>query len=161
MSSYMPYCVDLELVGKSPYSATANDALHNWVHILGSLSGLERSKKAAVVGSTALSLVLAAATAAYRMGKSTVLKQTFLRGNEKRMVDLGLLGKSQVRTMNLFKWALLEKSAKGWVAWSQSDGAREIVSEYFALQSRHFKKERAKSIEALLANYNILELHCF
>jgi hypothetical protein len=44
MSSYMPYCVDLELVGKSPYSATANDALHNWVHILGSLSGLERSK---------------------------------------------------------------------------------------------------------------------
>ncbi len=53
MSSYMPYCVDLELVGKSPYSATANDALHNWVHILGSLSGLERSKKAAVVGSPA------------------------------------------------------------------------------------------------------------
>ncbi len=92
MSSYMPYCVDLELVGKSPYSATVNDALHNWVHILGSLSGLERSKKAAVVGSPAPSLVLAAATAAYGMGKSTVLKQTFLRGNGKPMVDLGLLG---------------------------------------------------------------------
>ncbi len=33
--SYMPYCVDLELVGKSPYSATVNDAIHNWIHILG------------------------------------------------------------------------------------------------------------------------------
>jgi hypothetical protein len=63
--------------------------------------------------------------------------------------------------MNLFERAPLEKIAKGWVAWSQSDGAREIVSEYFALQVRHFKKERAKSIEAFLANYNILELPCF
>jgi len=63
MTSYMPYCVDLEHISKSPYSATVNDAVHNWTHILGCLSGLESSKKAAVVGSPAPSLVLAAATA--------------------------------------------------------------------------------------------------
>ncbi len=152
----MPYCVDLELVGYSPCSATANDALHNWVHILGSLSGLERSKKAAVVGSPAPSLVLAAATAAYGMGKSMVLKQAFLRGDETSMVDLSPLGQSQSRTMNLFERAALVKRAKGWVSWVQSDSTREIISEYFAIQVKHFKKERAKSMEVFLANYNIL-----
>ncbi len=56
----MPYCIDLEFVGKSPYSATVNDAIHNWVHILGALTGLKRSKKATVVGSPAPALVLVA-----------------------------------------------------------------------------------------------------
>jgi hypothetical protein len=83
------------------------------------------------------------------MGKSTVLKQTFLRGDETPMVDLGPLGQSQSCTMNLFKRAPLDKSAKGWMSWVQSDSTREIISE-------HFKRERAKSIEAFLANYNIL-----
>jgi hypothetical protein len=105
MTSYMPYCVDMELVGKSPYSATANDALHNWTHILGSLSGLDRSKKAAVLGSPAPSLVLAAATGASGMGKSTVLKQTFLRGDVVQMPNLGLHTTSQARTMDLMDLA--------------------------------------------------------
>ncbi len=99
--SYLPYCVDLEIVGKSPFSATVNDAVHNWTHILGSLSGLDRSRKASVVGSPAPGLVWAAATAAYGIGKSTVLKQTFLRGNEEELEDLSSLTSDQAATLDI------------------------------------------------------------
>ncbi len=94
--------------------------------------------------------MLAAATAAYEMGKSTVLKQTFLRGDETPM------GQFQSCTMNLFQRAPLDKSTKGWVSWVQSDSAREIIAEYFSIQVKHFKKERAKSMEVFQVNYNIL-----
>jgi Rhabdovirus nucleocapsid protein len=57
--SYMPNCIDLGLVPHSPFSVTANPNTHNWIHILGSLGGLERSKKASVVGSPGPALVLA------------------------------------------------------------------------------------------------------
>jgi hypothetical protein len=70
--AYMPNCADLQLVNKSSYSATKNPVVHNWVHILGTLlSGIDRSKKTAIVGSPTPVLMLAAATAAYRMGKSS------------------------------------------------------------------------------------------
>jgi len=151
LTSYMPYSIDLEIVGKFPYSATANDAVHNWTHILGCLSGLNRSKKAAVVGSPAPALVLAPATAAYGLGKSTVLKQTFLRGQEKEMVDLGLLTTAQAKTIDLLEQAPLDKTAKGWVAWSNSDSARAIISAHFEIQVKHFRRERARSMEAFLA----------
>jgi len=155
LTSCMPYCIDLELVGKSPYSATANDAVHNWTHILGCLSGIERSKKAAVVGSPAPALVLAAATAAYSLGKSTVLKQSFLRGQEKEMVDLGVLTTAQAKTVELLEKSPLDKTAKGWVAWSNSDSARAIISAYFSIQVKHFRRKRVKSMEAFLSGYNI------
>jgi len=47
-------------------------------------------------------------------------------------------------------------SAKDWVAWANSDNARDIVSAYFSSQVRQFKKDQAKSMEAFLAGYNIL-----
>jgi hypothetical protein len=50
-----------------------------------SLSGLERSKKAAVVGSPTPFLVLTAATAAYELGRSTVLCQMFTREGEEEL----------------------------------------------------------------------------
>jgi hypothetical protein len=52
--------------------------------------------------------------------------------------------------------APLDKSAKGWVAWPNSDGAHQVVSDYFNIQVRHFRKVRLKSIEAVLSGYNIL-----
>ena len=156
MTPYMPYCVDLELVGKSPYSATSNDAIHNWTHILGCLSGLERTKKAAVIGSPAPALVLAAATAAYSMGMSTILKHTSLQGQEKVMVDLGPLTTAQAKSINLLERAPLDKSARGWVACANSESSPSIVSAYFTIQVKHFKKDRSKSMEAFLAGYNIL-----
>ncbi len=103
-----------------------NDAIHNWIHILGSLSGLERSKKAAVVGSPAPALVRAAATANYGMGKSTVLKQTFLRGNEQELVDLSTLTADQIATVDSLSKAPLDKTARGWVAWANADSSRQM-----------------------------------
>ncbi len=45
ITSYMSYCVHLELVGKSPYSATVNDAIHNWVHILRALRSITLGRR--------------------------------------------------------------------------------------------------------------------
>jgi hypothetical protein len=154
--SFLPYCVDLEIVGKSPYSATVNDAVHNWTHILGSLSGLDRSRKASVVGSPAPGLVWAAATAAYGMGKSTVLKQTFLRGNEEELEDLSSLTSDQAATLDILGRAPLEKDARSWVAWANADSSRQIISQCFALQVRHFRKDRQRSMEAFLAKYRLM-----
>jgi hypothetical protein len=100
--------VDFGLVTKSPYSATANPAIHNWVHILGALCGMERSKKAAIVGSPAPALVLAAATTAYGLGRSTVLRQTFTREDEEKLADLEGLDIPQIQTVGL-----LQKDCQG------------------------------------------------
>jgi hypothetical protein len=62
---------------------------------------------------------------------------------------------SQARTVNLFERALLDKSAKGWVSLVQTDAAHKTIAEFFDIQVKHFRKERAKSIEAFLASYNI------
>jgi hypothetical protein len=156
MYSYMPYCVDLELVGKSPYSATANDAIHNWTHILGCLSGLDRSRKASVVGSPAPALVWAAATSAYGMGKSAVLRQTFLRGKEQPLPNLGDFTMDQVATIEAFTKGPITKDARSWVAWANLDQSRQVVSNYFAIQVRHFKKDRPRSMEAFLADYRLM-----
>ncbi len=43
---------------------------------------------------------------------------------------------------------------KGGVSWVQTDSAWEITAEYFSIQVKHFRKERAKSIEAFLAGSN-------
>jgi hypothetical protein len=58
-------------------------------------------------------------------------------------------------TVNLFEKAPLEKSARGYISWVQTDATRETIAEYFAIQVKHFRKERANSIEAFLASYNI------
>jgi hypothetical protein len=62
----------------------------------------------------------------------------------------------RARTVNLFERAPLDKSAKGWVSWVQTDAAHKTKTKFFAIQVKHFRKERAKSIEAFLASYNIL-----
>jgi hypothetical protein len=41
----------------------------------------------------------------------------------------------------------------------QTNAAHKTFDEFFAIQVKHFRKERAKSIEAFLASYNILEVH--
>jgi hypothetical protein len=156
MFSYMPYCVDFELVGKSPYSATVNDAVHNWTHILGCLSGLDRSRKASIVGSPAPALVWAAATAAYGMGKSAVLRQTFLRGSEKELPDLTNFSTDQVATLHAFSKGPLIKNARSWVAWANTDQSRQIVSTYFSIQVRLFRRDRPRSMEAFLADYRLM-----
>jgi Rhabdovirus nucleocapsid protein len=154
-NSYLPYCVDLGLVTKYPYSATANPAVHNWVHILGALGGMEWSKKAAVVGSPAPALVLAAATTAYGLDQSTDMRQTFTKEDEEELVELDGLDAPQVRTIGLLQKRPIDHTAKGWVAWAWTNTARNIVGEYFWIQVRHFKKNRPKSVEAFLSAYLI------
>jgi hypothetical protein len=124
------------------------------------LSGLERSKKAALVGSPAPNLGLAAAAAAYGLGRSTVLRKTFAKDGEKELVDLAGLDDNQLQTHSLLSRHLLDKSTKGWTAWIQADYSRDIVSKYFALQVRHFRKDRPKSVEAFLASYVIAYSKC-
>jgi Rhabdovirus nucleocapsid protein len=153
--SFMPYCIDLGLVPRSPFSITANPNTHNWIHILGSLSGLERSKKASVVGNPGPALVFAAATAAYAMGRSTLLKETFIKSGEEALVSLEGLEVPQATTLSLFERRPLDKAPKSWVAWSATDEAREVVSQYFALQVNSFRRDRLKSMEAFLSTYVI------
>jgi gamma-glutamylcyclotransferase (GGCT)/AIG2-like uncharacterized protein YtfP len=49
---------------------------------------MERSKKAAVVGNPPPNLVLAAATAAYGLGRSAVVRQTFEIDGEEELAEL-------------------------------------------------------------------------
>ncbi|CAN7942623.1 unnamed protein product [Ixodes hexagonus] len=44
--SYTPYLTDFHLVSKSPYSSSANKALHLWCHTLGVFMPVERSMNA-------------------------------------------------------------------------------------------------------------------
>jgi hypothetical protein len=153
--SYLPYCVDMGLVAKSPYSATANPSIHNWAHTLGSLSGMERSKKAAVVGNPPPNLILAAATAAYGLGRSSVIRQTFETSDAERVAELDGVDEQDDATNLASTSRPLDKSHRGWVTWVQSDEAREIVVKHFSCQVKHFRRERPKSMEAFLAGYTL------
>ncbi len=74
---------------------------------------------------------------------------------EKSIASLPALA-LRARTVNLFERSPLDKSAKGWVSWVQTDVAHKTIAEFFDIQVKHFRKERAKSIEAFLASYYIL-----
>jgi hypothetical protein len=77
------------------------------------------------------------------------------------MPDLGMLSTSQARTIDLMDRDPLNKSVKGWVAWANSDGVRQIVSDYFnigeALQKGQIEVDRGLLIRL---QYSVDTLCC-
>nr|AMJ52364.1 nucleoprotein [Riverside virus 1] len=76
--SYSMYFMDLGLSSKSPYSASVNLDLHYFFHTLGVSAGLERSKRARVVGDPEVNNIISNAVVMhYVMGRFATLSQQF------------------------------------------------------------------------------------
>lgn len=86
--SYMPYIASMRLSNKSPYSATANTNLHNFVHAFGCANARERSINAKKVGDASIAEITAnVAVIHYVCGTRHNLRPEYNRGAD---TDLAL-----------------------------------------------------------------------
>ncbi|ALP32031.1 putative nucleoprotein [Tongilchon virus 1] len=76
--SYAMYFMDLGLSSKSPYSASVNPDLHFFYHVIGTCSGLQRSRNARFVGQPEVNnILLNALVVHYVMGTFATINEQF------------------------------------------------------------------------------------
>lgn len=76
--SYAMYFMDLGLSSKSPYSASVNPDLHFFYHVIGTCSGIQRSRNARFVGQPEVNnILLNALVLHYVMGTFATINEQF------------------------------------------------------------------------------------
>nr|AXF38751.1 MAG: nucleocapsid protein [Shelduck rhabdovirus] len=86
--SYLPYMTDFKLVKLNPYSARKNPNIHNFVHIIGTLSGYTRSENSIKLDSIGFKDIMNnAVIVAYAVNKGTDIAPHFGTAAAKARLD--------------------------------------------------------------------------
>ncbi|CAD0193876.1 unnamed protein product [Chrysodeixis includens] len=121
--SYFPYHVDLGLVIKSAYSASANPHFFEWVHLIGALVRSPRSMNAKhITDSLMLDLIANAACVAFAFSGNFSFKKVYTETGEEEVLPADEdedepseadMNEEILKSRDPTKWCMLLQSCQG------------------------------------------------